>query len=199
MSAHGPTSLAKSIASTVVHIYFFLQARKEWRVITTFLNDMLESSEPSVNTSGTGLISREESELEFKSRPLEFDSNKHKILNSELKQLYTALTRARVNVWIYDEDLENRAPVFDYFIRRGLVELVRLGDDQRTHDSMERMFAEQSTTQDWDSRGLYFFGKELWQVALKCFERSGNQSMLDKCCAHVQAVKAFEMATVWRE
>ena len=34
--------------------------------------------------------------------PLNFDPNLHKLLNSELKQLYTALTRARVNVWMFD-------------------------------------------------------------------------------------------------
>ena len=150
-------------------------------------------------TCGTGLISREEDDLQFASRPLEFDSTKHKILNSELKQLYTALTRARVNVWIYDEDLENRAPMFDYFMRRGLVELVKLDGITGPKDSMERMFAEKSTKEDWDSRGLYFYEKELWQVALKCYEKSGNEIMLKKCCAHVQAVKAYEMATAWKD
>lgn len=56
-------------------------------------------------------------------RPLEFDPRKHKILNTELKRLYTALTRARTNVWIFDEDEECRFPMFDYFIKRNLVEV----------------------------------------------------------------------------
>lgn len=47
--------------------------------------------------------------------PLEFNAEKHKILNSELKQLYTAITRARVNVWIYDQDVQSRKPMFEYF------------------------------------------------------------------------------------
>jgi len=58
---------------------------------------------------------------ENRPRPLQFDPNQHKVLNSELKQLYTALTRARVNVWIFDEDLDKRAPMFQYFKARKLV------------------------------------------------------------------------------
>lgn len=53
-------------------------------------------------------------------RPLAFDPNQHKVLNSELKHLYTAVTRARVNVWIFDEDRDKRAPMFEYFKARKL-------------------------------------------------------------------------------
>ena len=53
-------------------------------------------------------------------RPLTFDPNQHKVLNAELKHLYTAVTRARVNVWIFDEDMEKRAPMFEYFKARNL-------------------------------------------------------------------------------
>ena len=60
-------------------------------------------------------------QLSGRPRPLEFDPNLHKVLNSELKHLYTALTRARVNVWIFDEDIDKRAPMFEYFKARKLV------------------------------------------------------------------------------
>lgn len=62
-------------------------------------------------------------------RPLIFDENHHKILNSELKHLYTAITRARVNVWIFDEDMEKRAPMFDYVKARNLAKFVTIKDD----------------------------------------------------------------------
>ena len=66
-------------------------------------------------------------------RPLTFDANLHKILNSELKHLYTALTRARVNVWIFDQDVDKRAPMFEYFKARKLVKFVSMqegGDEE---------------------------------------------------------------------
>ena len=57
------------------------------------------------------------------SRPLAFSSEQHKILNSELKYLYTALTRARVNVWIYEEE-EQTNPMCDYFKALNLVKVI---------------------------------------------------------------------------
>lgn len=47
------------------------------------------------------------------------------MLNGELKQLYTAITRARVNLWIFDENHEKRAPAFDYFVRGNFVQVVK--------------------------------------------------------------------------
>lgn len=47
------------------------------------------------------------------------------MLNGELKQLYTAITRARVNLWIFDEDHDKRAPAFKYFIKRKFVKVVK--------------------------------------------------------------------------
>ena len=61
-------------------------------------------------------------------RPLTFDPTSHKVLNSELKHLYTALTRARVNVWLFDEDLDKRAPMFQYFKARKLVKSLKVSD-----------------------------------------------------------------------
>jgi hypothetical protein len=71
-----------------------------------------------------------------KNRPrrLDFDPEKHKILNSELKHLYTAVTRARVNIWIFDEDEIARKPMFRYFQARNLVKTVeaRGEDDEQS-------------------------------------------------------------------
>lgn len=52
------------------------------------------------------------------------------MLNGELKQLYTAITRARVNLWIFDENSEKRAPAFKYFIKRGLVQVVKTDENK---------------------------------------------------------------------
>ena len=47
--------------------------------------------------------------------------------------MYTALTRARVNVWIFDQDADKRAPMFEYFKARKLVKFVSMqegGDEE---------------------------------------------------------------------
>lgn len=72
---------------------------------------------------------------EGRPRPLNFDPNVHKVLNSELKHLYTALTRARVNVWIFDEDGEKRAPMFEYFKVRKLVKCMQVEEINEESES----------------------------------------------------------------
>lgn len=66
--------------------------------------------------------------LGYHPRPLAFDPKQHKVLNSELKHLYTAVTRARVNVWIFDEDIDKRAPMFEYFKARKLTRNVTIAE-----------------------------------------------------------------------
>eukprot|EP00794_Sanderia_malayensis_P005798 gene5798-6495_t len=195
---------AKGLEFDDVLLYNFFkdsQAREEWRVINNFTN-ISESKRSQEKSAGTGIVRKEAIELTRSSkaqrlRPLEFDYNKHKILNSELKHLYTALTRARVNIWIYDEDRENRAPMFEYFKRNQLVDTVKL-DPTEAIVSTGR-FAEQSSSTDWERQGLLFYRKELWRPAYKCFERAENRDMLDRCSAHLQAFKAYQLAIMWRD
>ena len=49
-------------------------------------------------------------------RPESFDRQRHSLLNEELKMLYTAMTRARVKVVIYDQHEEKRRPLFHYLL-----------------------------------------------------------------------------------
>lgn len=56
-------------------------------------------------------------------RAVTMNPEMYKLLNGELKQLYTAITRARVNLWIFDENPEKRAPAFKYFMKRKFVEV----------------------------------------------------------------------------
>ena len=134
-----------------------------------------------------------------KSRPLDFNPDKHKILNSELKQLYTAVTRARAKVWFFDEDEENRRPVFEYFEQLGLADVVTLqAGTEKSSDSaqsLENMFSRESSVEEWEKQGTFFYSKKLWKVAEKCFTISGNVEMSQKCKAYVQADHARSLHT----
>ena len=135
----------------------------------------------------------------IKSRPLPFNSEKHKILNSELKQLYTAVTRARAKVWFFDEDEENRRPVFEYFEQLGLADVVTLeaGTEESSDgaQSLENMFSKESSVEEWENQGTFFYSKKLWKVAEKCFTISGNAEMSQRCKAYVQADYARSLHT----
>lgn len=72
------------------------------------------------------------------------------MLNGELKQLYTAITRARVNLWIFDENCDRRAPAFQYFIRREFVQVVK-------------------TDENKGKSGVQFFYRQIWNGYLNFF------------------------------
>ncbi|XP_068717953.1 TPR and ankyrin repeat-containing protein 1-like [Montipora capricornis] len=181
---------AKGLEFDDVLIYNFFkdsQARKEWRVVTSYLENQSKANV----LAPTGLAEITEDEVAVHhTRPLKFDPEKHKVLNSEFKYLYTAITRARVNVWFFDEDEDARAPVFEYFRRLELVKVVSLSEDEEGTE-LPRMFATKSTPEEWQKGGHRFYKKGLWELAMQCFSRAGDKSMLEKCKARIQAAEAI--------
>ncbi|OPL33891.1 hypothetical protein AM593_06298, partial [Mytilus galloprovincialis] len=98
------------------NIFTDSEATKEWRVVLAFLEKLIKKDVK--NESKISL------QMSADLRPLPFNPKQHKVLNSELKQLYTAITRARQNVWIFDKDKEQRKPMFEYFQALQLVDVV---------------------------------------------------------------------------
>ena len=148
-----------------------------------------ERHDGDLNLSDAGIAEMMVENMKCKARPLEFNSDEHKILISEFKYLYTALTRARVNVWLFDESEEARAPMFEYFQKRGVVEVRRM---QKTGDvaSLKGTFARKSGKDEWKKQGVFLYGKGLWKDAAKCFEMAEEHLWIKKCNAHEHASKA---------
>ncbi|XP_022108918.1 TPR and ankyrin repeat-containing protein 1-like [Acanthaster planci] len=117
-----------------------------------------------------------------------------KVLNSELKRLYTAITRARVNIWIFDEDETKRGPMFELFQCLRLVKGIGPDTKQDDEDSkVDSMFAEKSSTVEWVQQGHYFFENKLWKMAAKCYQHGGDEKNELLARAHHQAVEAEHM------
>ena len=114
-------------------------------------------------------------------RPLKFESSKHRLLSSELKHLYTAITRARVNVWIFDENESRRAPLFDYFVASQLVSIVDQGALDEGIGAYS--FAKGSSAKDWTKQGHYFSKHRKWRLAAKCYSKAGNFRRESRCLA----------------
>lgn len=183
---------SKGLEFDDVLIYNFFkdsQAKKEWRVVTTYIKEMADGKVPNT----TGLIELRDEDLVISSRPLEFDPDKHKVLNSEFKFLYTAITRARVNVWFFDEDDDARAPVFEYFQKLNLVRVLRMSNEANETDQLTSMFVEKSSEEEWSKQGHYFYNRELWEVAVKCFTMAHDDLMIKKSQAQLQAAEATKL------
>ncbi|KAI3840236.1 hypothetical protein MKW92_032638 [Papaver armeniacum] len=104
---------------------------------------------------------------EHKSFP-SFCSAKHKILCSELKQLYVALTRARQRLWIYENTDKFSMPMFDYWKKLGVVQV------QHLDESLAQTMRVGSSKEEWCSRGIKLFNEGNFEMAMMCFERAGD-------------------------
>ena len=109
-------------------------------------------------------------------RSRQFDAKLHKSLNSELKYLYTAVTRAKCNLWIYDSDRKTRLPMFDYWHKRDLVKVVQAQPSKGSQGVYTLVFASNSTPEQWKAQGDNFKKKHLWEQAILCYQRAGPES-----------------------
>ncbi|GJZ98913.1 UvrD-like helicase, ATP-binding domain, P-loop containing nucleoside triphosphate hydrolase [Tanacetum coccineum] len=91
--------------------------------------------------------------LEFQSFQT-FDEARHSLLCSELKQLYVAITRTRQRLWICENKEELSKPMFDYWKRRGLVQIRKLDDSM--------------------AQAMQLFYENNFVMATLCFERAGD-------------------------
>ena len=112
----------------------------------------------------------------------EFNEQEHHIMCTELKQLYTAITRARVRVVIFDEDPAARAPLFYFFQSRALCDTVKildLGDSSMPTDG----FAQVTSAEEWRGRGVNLMENRVYDLAAQCFQKSGDGALENRARA----------------
>ncbi|XP_069106453.1 TPR and ankyrin repeat-containing protein 1-like [Argopecten irradians] len=184
------------------NFFTYSDASKAWGVVSSLLTEFLTEMKTKENVSRTGMYQLDEDAMCSKGKPrnLKFEPERHKILSSELKLLYTALTRARVNVWIFDEDEEKRQPMFDYFKARKLVEVG--ADHFKTHQDRPRSTDQKPMEQNkddwkddseqdrWIKKGHVFLQRQIYREAAKCFRKGGIKNLVNLARAH----EAREMA-----
>ncbi|KAI3883202.1 hypothetical protein MKX03_017662 [Papaver bracteatum] len=95
-----------------------------------------------------------------------FSQTKHKMLCSELKQLYVAVTRTRQRLWICENEGEFSKPIFDYWKKLCLVQV------RQVDESLARAMQVASSEADWSSRGIKLFNEGNFEMAAMCFERA---------------------------
>nr|XP_043619914.1 uncharacterized protein LOC122591730 [Erigeron canadensis] len=97
-----------------------------------------------------------------------FSEARHSVLCSELKQLYVAITRTRQRLWLCENKEELSKPMFDYWKRKGLVQIRQLDS------SVAQAMQVSSSPQEWWERGKKLFYEKNFVMATMCFERAGK-------------------------
>ncbi|KAL7553719.1 hypothetical protein ACHAWF_017047, partial [Thalassiosira exigua] len=172
-----------------------------WRVVSNYTKEDINDyyGDIQVEASGVQTYDWEESFLS-NTRHLEFSEDQHKVLETEMKMLYTAITRARVNVFIAETNLDLSRPMFDYFQRRGVVDVV--GKDVSGGLTGVRVFGAMNTVEDWRNRGEYYLQnaegerqKGCLRLAAKCFDKSGEVKRRDFALAFLAFTEIEEQGT----
>ena len=166
---------AKGLEFTDVLLFNFFSdsptKNNEWRCVLELLEEAGERGESSAavpeeeNSDVARLEGRE-------ARRLEFNPERHKLLLDELRALYTAITRARVNLWVYDENIKARAPMFKLWGVRGLVRRISKGLDP---DGITLARGRESSKEEWLERGQSMMDKKLYKQAAFCFQHAGER------------------------
>ncbi|KAI3870778.1 hypothetical protein MKX03_006762 [Papaver bracteatum] len=97
-----------------------------------------------------------------------FSKAKHKLLCSELKQLYVAITRTRQRLWICENIDEFSKPMYEYWKEQNLVQVRELDE------SLAQAMKVASSKEEWLSRGIKLFNERNYEMATMCFERAGD-------------------------
>ena len=177
---------------------FFVSSKSgnDWRVITGYLNNLLDpNSKPDLPEDLHADLSQF---LSARPRPLQFDAQKHRLLASELKQLYTAITRAKEKVWIFDSSIERRAPVFELLQVLQLVTRMRgdeTGDELKQFIDIYSHFAQSSTPYEWRLKADEFLKKRDFNHAAQCYEKALDPQMKDFCHAEMKLEKLLRASS----
>jgi tetratricopeptide (TPR) repeat protein len=108
----------------------------------------------------------------WETRSCRYDPDLNKSLNGELKRLYTAITRAKSNLWIYDSNESLRLPMFNYWYKRNLVKIV----ETHGNDAYGVVFAANSAPEQWKAQGDNLMEKHHFEQALHCYRRAGKEN-----------------------
>ena len=119
----------------------------------------------------------------------------------ELKHLYTAITRPRKRLIIFDEDPDIRRPILDYWISLDYVTVINKTDMESSLSSSsgarKQLFESLSginTSKDgWRIQGIKMFKRKYYEQAMKCFEHSKDEKLMLRAQAYMEASKGNEL------
>lgn len=130
-----------------------------WRVASNYKESDIAAyyADSSVAASGVQSYDWDDAVLQ-ETRHLDFVADQQKILETELKMLYTAITRARINIFIAETNTSQSLPMFNYFQRRRVVDVVNKDLNEGGDEELSgvRVFGAMNSVDDWRNRGEYY-------------------------------------------
>lgn len=125
-----------------------------------------------------------------------FDAIKHAALCSELKNLYVAITRARIRFVLIEESEDNAQPFIDLMTLRSALPLVEVtsATSPKFADKIQTLKPRNSgDPHRWAAYGEDFMIRGDYAVATVCFRRAGQPFKANNAEAHLKEVEGVEL------
>jgi tetratricopeptide (TPR) repeat protein len=130
-----------------------------------------ESMTRSALEARDGTSSREARLIAHKlTREVDFDVARHSLLCAELKRLYTAATRPKQRLFVFDESIEKRSPAFNYWMSKRVVQV-------RSPGSVSSRIVRATPPSAWRAQGIAMLKRKFYAQAIKCFEHAGDAQL----------------------
>ena len=107
-----------------------------------------------------------------------FDTLAHKYLNAELKILYTAITRAKRNLWICD-NLDIIPSIYEYWTVKQLTRSV-------TTSKEDLVFAAHTENEQWKKQGDYMLRKGQLDQAMLCYTKADAKAEVNETQGYIK-------------
>ncbi len=165
-----------------------------WRIVTNYRKE----DAADYNSQISGVQKFEWKDLTETIRELEFSHEKHKILETEMKILYTAITRAKGKIFIVETDKKMSSPMFNYFEIRNVANKVLKTDTVNIPE-----FGKMSSVDDWRKAGESYLRAATGENttaylrrAAKCFRKAGEAEREKNALAYLRFFENLENLTV---
>jgi hypothetical protein len=161
-----------------------------WRIVSNYTEEDVAEYYSGISDELSEVQSFQWDKMINTVRHLEFNHEQHKVLETELKILYTAITRARVNIFIAERDSNLCSPMFNYFKQRQVVNEV----SKQTSEGISSIpvFGKMSTVEDWRKRGESYLRVaagdnkiSYLRLAAKCFGKAGEEKRQKNALAYL--------------
>eukprot|EP00439_Symbiodinium_sp_Y106_P021745 s118_g2.t1 len=189
-----PQSLSNALVLTVeqskglefgdcILVNFFTDSMyEEWQTMKIFLPDLLEGQPKDAAA--------------HRKRP-QFENFRHTLLCSELKHLYTAITRTKHVLLFFEEDSAKASHVFKMWEDLGLVSCSGLMDEsnEKARAQIHQHAGENRGKESWIHMGHSLLNRQLYEQARSAFLRAEDQKMANICEAYLKVQEAARTAT----
>ncbi|KAG2432292.1 hypothetical protein HYH02_013015 [Chlamydomonas schloesseri] len=152
------------------------QATAEWRVLCSYLKELQERGGKGLDGYAYALQQVAPADPGAV-RPLEFNEGAHVVLAEELKHLYTAITRAKNNVVIFDRNAAKRAPFYHLLQSLGMARTVHKSLLEDGADAAKFGLTQKATSSrhEWAKRARNLMGNRNYAMARKAFLQAEDQ------------------------